>query len=364
MRVQTLVLSSLLLLAVGCSHTSSTLPSLPASHGHLSRALDRYLDTSDGGPRPEMADVGGSFFEGFREDPPLVVEPDQARGVFKEATGVLRGKPSMKELHQAAADIRASCEAGLEEACTFLREQIQRPKKLRGSPPSYTRKALWKQAFAVVVLRCWVSVDTKVRDCEVVERAPYGITEEVLKAAADWEYEPMKLAGHPIEVPYTFTMNFFVAATPLTDEMKLQWARARAAQFPHSSGAWARLAAELARQAPEDPWYDDALTYLLALSPGHWWAANELAWLHVQAGRHAEAAPLVRRARAQQPGNAYVLETSAAVLAASGQCEQALAEQRLAVEKLPAEWPAEERARFTRTLEKYQGQCAAPPPQG
>ena len=66
-----------------------------------------------------------------------------------------------------------------------------------------------------------------------------------------------------------------------------------------------------------------------------------------------------------EPDNSYVLETSAAVLAATGQCEQALVEQRRAVEKLPAEWPAPERERFTRTLEAYQRQCAgagaAPP---
>lgn len=343
-------LFSLLLLVAGCRH--SGLPSLPASHGHLSKALDRYVAEHSKEPRTF---VPVSLFDDNAE---LVVEPLQAPAVFAEAIQVLRGSPSPDQVKQAADDLRAACDSGHEEACTFLREQFKRPRKLSGRPPDYPRQALWKRTYATVVVTCRVGVDGVLRNCTAIEGAQHGITEAVLASLATMKYAPVTLAGHPIEVPYTFTMNFMPMDRGLTDEQRIQWARARAARFPHSPQAWENLAEVLAKHAPEDPWYADALHYLHALSPRNWWACNELAWNHVRKGEYPQAAPLAQRARVLEPDNPYVLETFAAVKAATGQCEQALVDQRRAVEKLPAEWPAPERERFTRTLEGYQRQCA------
>ncbi|HZI14760.1 MAG TPA: TonB family protein [Myxococcus sp.] len=274
------------------------------------------------------------------DEPSVVVEPDQAPAVYEEAVRVMNGEPSPEEFEQAKDDLHAACRADFAPACAFLREKLESPRRISGKPPEYTNEAIQKRTFATVVLRCKLGTDGRMRDCKVLESAPHGLTESVLAYAARAVYQPVRLAGHPFEVSYTFRFNFRPFRIDLTPAQETQWARARTERFPQSSPAWMTLANLLARHAPDDP------------------------WLRVQAGRHAEAAPLAKRAVSREPSNPYVLETSAAVLAASGQCEQALHEQRQAVAKLPAEWPAEERARFTRTLEQYQRQCAAQPPPG
>lgn len=149
-------------------------------------------------------------------------------------------------------------------------------------------------------------------------------------------------------------------AKVLEPRLRLEWARARAVGSPASPLAWGNLAVLLAKEGPEDGLYREALRRFQSLAPASWWAANEVAWFHIQEGQYADAAPLVKRARAFAFDNPYVLETSAAVMAGTNQCAQAVQEQRRAVEKLPAEWPAPERERFIRALEHYQRGCMAP----
>ncbi|WP_241759029.1 energy transducer TonB [Pyxidicoccus parkwayensis] len=295
---------------------------------------------------------------GELEEPKLVVEHAQARGVYDEALAVLRGKPTPEGTSAAQDDLRAACRAGLQEACDFMRKEFSPPVKISGAQPQYPSEALQKGTQAVVVVRCQLGATGLFRDCQVLESGPDGLTESVLAYAARANYHPARFAGHPFSIPYTFTINFNPYRVDLSPQQEIELTKARTERFPRSPPAWARLANLLSRHAPEDPALAESLRVLHALVPSYWWPANELAWLHVQAGRHAEAAPLVTRAMTWEPDNSYVLETSAAVLAATGQCEQALVEQRRAVEKLPAEWPAPERERFTRTLAEYQRQCA------
>ncbi|NMO19917.1 hypothetical protein HPC49_27800 [Pyxidicoccus fallax] len=358
-------LSSLLGLTAGCGHTQSQSqprvppPTLPASHARLSMALNLYernLPESAGGTLPESRAV---------DEPTTVVEPAQARAVFDEAVHVLSGKPDMEAIRQASNDLGAACDAGLSEACAFLREKFERPVRITKTQPEFPKEAAQQRVIATVVIRCQLGTDGRMRDCNPLETGPHGLTDAVLAYTSQVQFQPARLAGHSVPVAYTFTVNFNNATTPeeLTPAQLLQWAVARTKQFPKSPPAWAHLANLLARYAPEEPAFAQSLSALHKLAPMYWWSANELAWLHVQAGRHAEAAPLARQSLSESPDNAYVLETSAAVRVATGQCEQALAEQRRAVERLPAEWPAPERERFTRTLEEYQRKCAAPAPE-
>jgi TonB family protein len=359
MRRYALSLLPLLLFAAGCRHAQPAgprLPSLPASHARLSRAWDLYAQ----GLPEAMDDLVPDAMA--MDEPSLVVEAAEAPAVFEEAVGVLRGKPTAKEFHAAMADLYGSCRAGLEKACAFLNKELQPPRRLSGKPPEYTPAALEKRAFATVVLRCRMGTTGLVRDCQVLESGPNGLTESVLAYTSRAVYSPAKLAGHAFEISYTFRFNFQPFRIDLTPAQQIQWARARTERFPQSPPAWANLASLLSRHAPDDPGLEEALRALNALVPSYWWPASELAWLHVKAGRHAEAAPLVKRAVSWVPHNPYVLETSAAVLAATGQCEQALTAQRRAVEQLSAEWPAPEKERFARTLEQYQRQCPAQAP--
>jgi hypothetical protein len=291
-----------------------------------------------------------------------VVEPAQAPTVFAEAVQVLKGKPTDQELEQAWADLDAACIARFQPACDFMHAEFKPPQHIEGKRPEYPKEALLKGTFAVTVVKCRLGVDGRLRACEVLEQAPYGFTEALLEVIPTMRYRPVALAGHPVEVPYTLHARMGIQNVKLTPEEELGWARRRAEGFPKSPYAWLELAQQLAKQAPEDPGYVPALQRLNELNPQYWWSANELAWTHTQAGRFAQAAPFSRRAREEAPLNAYVLETSAATLFGLGQCAEALADQRGAVEKLPEEWPAPERERFQRKLQEYTQQCSAAAP--
>jgi tetratricopeptide (TPR) repeat protein len=292
----------------------------------------------------------------------VLVEPSQAPLLFAEATQILRGRPTEQEVLQAAEDLGAACEAPFQQACDFLREQFKGPKKIEGDVPEYPREAIPERAFAIVVVRCRLGVNGTLRACEVLEAAPYGFTEAVLEALKGSRYQPALLAGHPIEIPYSITVHMSPSDVELTPAEQLQWVRMRAEAFPKSVSAWFGLASTLAQQAPEDATYVPALRHLNELDPHYWWSANELAWMYAQAGRYTEAAPLARRARGAAPRNPYVLEASSATLFGLGQCEEAVAEQRRAVEGLPDEWPTAERERFLSTLREYTQRCTTGTP--
>ncbi|MFY2563603.1 hypothetical protein ACN469_38775 [Corallococcus terminator] len=362
MRPLHIVLLPLLLGGSACSHFSSRVPSLPASHGHLSRTMAHYLDPM---VEREEAYMGGAG-PLYDPAPTVVVEPAQARAIFADAVQVLSGTATEEQVKQAAQDLSAACDAELEEACTYQREQYQRPTKLEGKPPEMTRAALFKRAMAVAVVSCRLGTDGIVRDIQVLEFAPYGLTEALLTALRESKYQPAMLAGHPLEIPYTFQLNTSFSQAKPTSQQELEWARTRAQRFPTSPSAWAHLARVLARDLPDDPWYANALRYLNLTSPTYWWAAAELAWLHAKAGRYAEAEPLARMARKTGAQNPYVLETAALVAFHRGHCKQAVLDQHRAIAKLPSEWPQEEQARFKSALAEYQRQCPsdapAPPP--
>ncbi len=337
------------MLTAGCRHAQ--VPDLPASHGHLSRALHDYLE------------LPGSVLSAASIDSPsVVVEPAQAPAVFAEAVRVLQGKPSQEEVRQASDDLSGACEAPWPQACDFLRQQFTAPELLKGDMPKYPPEALKAGAFAMAVLSCRLGTNGRLRACEVLEIAPYGFTEAVIKVLKGRQYRPALLAGHPIEVTYLFMARMAPGGVELTSEQELLWVRMRTERFPESPSAWLDLATLLAKRAPEDPAYPQALQRLNQIDPYYWWSASELAWMHVQGGRYAEAAPLIHRARVVAPLNAYVLETSAATLMGQGHCAEAIAEQRRAVEGLPAPWPEPERERFQRTLQEYTQRCTEAPP--
>lgn len=339
-----LVLSCWVLLGVGCRHAN--VPVLPASHGHLSQEMHRYLDLKT---QPvEFPSSNASE---------VVVEPAQAPALFAEAVQALKGSPTQEQAQQAWEDLNAACNADYEEACAFLGNAYERPVKEEYEAPSYPLDKT-QTTFATTVMRCLLGVDGRFRNCEVLERAPFGLTEAALERFRTAKFQPAKLAGHPIAIPFVTTTTMSIGGSDqLTPEQQLRWARARTESYPKSTEAWKNLAHLLARLAPKDPGYIPALQRLNSLSPHYWWSANELAWAYVQEWRYAEAAPLAKRARAQSALNPYVLETSAGALFGTGQCEAALADQRAALAKLPEEWPAPERERLHQALRLYQAIC-------
>ncbi|MBZ4416839.1 energy transducer TonB [Myxococcus sp. RHSTA-1-4] len=351
-----LTLAVLLLLASGCRHAN--LPVLPASHGELSRMMDRYLDDA---PEPDSL-LRGVELSLSDPRPRVVVEPAEAPAIMAEALRALDGNPTEEQIRQAHADLGGACTAPFPPACEALQDLWDNPRALDLRRPALTREARELRAATLVVIQCRLTVEGKPRDCRVIESAPAGFTDALMGVVFNARYWPAKFAGHPVEVPYVFHFPINPDLAPLTREAQLGWARARTMRFPNSPHAWAHLAYSLAKFEPEDPAYPATLQRLHTLAPEDWWSANELAWHHAQAGRYTEAAPLARTAWRRAPRNAYVLETLAAVSAGLDRCEEAVAHQRDAVAALPKPWPAPERERFQHTLEAYLQKCPGAAP--
>jgi hypothetical protein len=345
-------LAALLLFGSGCQH--APIPELPASHGHLSRMMDRYLD-DDVGPDRLVEGVGAPTYADVA--PPRSVEPAQAPAVMAEALRLLEGSPTEAQVLQSLADLSGACRAPFAAACDALQERWENPKRLSVVHPLLPHEARDMKAEIIVVIQCRLTVRGLPRDCRVVESAPYGITEVMMNAVLRSTFWPASFAGHPIEVSYTFHFHINGNPKPLTPEHELGWARARTRRFPASPSAWAHLARAVAKFTPDDPAYPEALRRLHALVPDEWWSANELAWHHAREGRYTEAEPLARTAGREAARNPYVLETLAAVKAGQGRCPAAVLDQRHAVAALPKKWPAPERQRFQRALDTYLQQC-------
>lgn len=355
----TLVWVLLGFVTTGCHR--ARVPDLPASHGRLSLFASGFT----GYPSLAAQSYPATGLFGLGAEQPL--SPAHAPAAFAEAVQVLNGRPTDPEVARAAARLHAACAARFQAACAFLEDEFKPEKIGHIEAPRFPPEMDARMQLGLVSLACQVGTDGLIRNCVVFERAPYAATRRFLDAVAQARASPPTLAGHPLEMPHAFTYIIDPTDDRLTREQELQFARHRVTAFPKSPAAWDFLARLLTRNVTEGPEYPGILRRLNELVPRYWWAANELAWLEVQAGNHAKALPLATMAQAEAPVNPYVLETLAATLRGLGRCEEALAEQRRAVERVPSEWPEPERARFARVLTEYQQQCTegapkAPPP--
>ncbi|MBJ6763342.1 hypothetical protein JGU66_21465 [Myxococcaceae bacterium JPH2] len=334
--------------AVGCGH--SRLPSLPATHGQLSMAMEKYS--------VHWREDAHSSAIG---DPPVEVEPAQAESLFIEAKRTLEGSPSDDQVQGAWADLRAACFAQLDAACEYIADNFQRPRSIDGAKkwaPKLDSAQAGMLYWAVVV--CRVGLDGHLKKCSVIEHGGTVALAAVLDFTGQVRTLPATISGHPFETSLVTKFTLMPGSEPLTPAQTLQWLRERTARFPGSFAAWADLAELLSGQYPEAPEYLDALRQLNHLVPDYWWASNELAWQLIQDGRFEAALQLARHAMPRAIRNPYVRETLAAALAGMGQCDAALNEQRRAVRALPSEWPLPERKRFLTTLRSYQEKCGAP----
>jgi hypothetical protein len=351
---------SLFFVSTGCRHAG--IPTLPASHGHLSLAMERLLTKKDGPPgnRWDVSLLGDAASS--PDTLPLELEPEQAAAVFAEVVQLLRGTPSQKELERALGDLKAACDAGFHEACRFVREEHINPKKISGGQFHFSKEMTEQQKLAFMVFRCRLTAEGWMRDCTIIEGDGLDGAEQNLAVLFRARFSPATLAGHPMSIPYTFSIRFSPAPAwdGLSTAEVLAWARLRVSQYPQSTAAWFNLAMELARHAPEDPLYPQAVARAHALSPRAWWPATEMAWQRVQAGQYVAAMMAVRIPMRREQANPYVLETGAAAHFGLGQCAEALKAQEHAVGLLPEEWPEPERERFQRKLKDYQSACAAP----
>ncbi|MBF5045478.1 TonB family protein [Aggregicoccus sp. 17bor-14] len=87
--------------------------------------------------------------------------------------------------------------------------EMTTPRKLAGRPMQYTQEALAKHVAGVMQVRCRITVEGTLRDCAVLRSIP-ELDQMALDAFATHRYTPVLYRGKPLEVDYTFTVQFNV----------------------------------------------------------------------------------------------------------------------------------------------------------
>jgi protein TonB len=88
----------------------------------------------------------------------------------------------------------------------FDERTMTRPVFLTGPAPEYTRQALQREVEGLMVIRCVVTVEGAVRDCQVVEGLPF-MNDAAVVALQRRRYRPATRNGVPVEVSYVFRLH-------------------------------------------------------------------------------------------------------------------------------------------------------------
>lgn len=83
---------------------------------------------------------------------------------------------------------------------------MDRPRKVSGRDPEYSREALAAGVEGMMIVRCVIELDGKLQDCKVLKTLPY-MEESVLSALATHRYTPVMFQGRPQRVNYTFNIK-------------------------------------------------------------------------------------------------------------------------------------------------------------
>jgi TonB family protein len=74
--------------------------------------------------------------------------------------------------------------------------------------PTYTEDALLRRVQGTVVLEAVVNRDGRPTRIRVVASLDPGLDQEAILAASQWQFEPGRLAGTPVEVLVTIALDF------------------------------------------------------------------------------------------------------------------------------------------------------------
>ena len=84
---------------------------------------------------------------------------------------------------------------------------IKEPKKIRNVPPVYPLEAQAAKVQGIVIIEAIIDRDGYVRDAKIL-RSVAMLDDAAIQAVRQWQFTPTLLAGAPVEVVMTVTVNF------------------------------------------------------------------------------------------------------------------------------------------------------------
>jgi eukaryotic-like serine/threonine-protein kinase len=85
-------------------------------------------------------------------------------------------------------------------------EGMNRPVRISGRDPTYTREALETRVQGTVIAKCIITTAGTLSGCRIIKSLPH-MDEAVLAALASHRYQPILYQGRPVNVDYVFTMK-------------------------------------------------------------------------------------------------------------------------------------------------------------
>ncbi len=79
--------------------------------------------------------------------------------------------------------------------------ELERPRRLSGDQPIYSREALAARVSGKMAARCMLESDGKLHDCVIVTSLPL-VDQALLDALKTWRVEPPKFMGRSVSMPY------------------------------------------------------------------------------------------------------------------------------------------------------------------
>jgi protein TonB len=84
---------------------------------------------------------------------------------------------------------------------------MTRPEKVSGPSAEYTREALEARVAGTMIVKCVITTEGRVERCRIIKPLPH-MERAVLDALTSSRYKPVTFQGRPVQVDYTFTLNF------------------------------------------------------------------------------------------------------------------------------------------------------------
>jgi hypothetical protein len=275
---------------------------------------------------------------------------------FAEAQGLLAQERSGANVQAAFKALLISCREGHPPACDLINAHTTPGKApTLGGTPRRTAAAYQARAGGWLAIACHQLPDGRIARCAAREDMGYGMVESVSGELQKLKGTPTTFFDQPVESEVIYAWDIPGSGTEVD---QFEWARDQVVQHPDSATAWQHFARLFGRLNPNHPKRLEVLARAVELRPGDAQLLNELAWLHVEAGRYAEAYPLSVRLIREAPSHPSYLDTFAAAAVGVGHCEQGLAAQRRALAALATNRTAA-RSEYEQRLADYEQRCAS-----
>jgi protein TonB len=88
-------------------------------------------------------------------------------------------------------------------------EGMNRPQRVEGHDPVYTREALEAHVEGLMIVKCVITVQGKLENCRIIKPIAH-MEKAVLDALATWRYTPVTFQGRPVAVDYVFNIRLVI----------------------------------------------------------------------------------------------------------------------------------------------------------